>query len=169
VKVYFERRKIANVFMTHGQVFFRKSLSKATFERKLSSVLVPLHFCTSYWIVGPARSEVTCVVLHCVAAPDSLWRQLCVCAISRPTVARVTCQLIMNEEDDNDYLWKSRDFKPAVIRHKTSVWPTKRKRKPIAVGLSPLCRARYCHRLSVCMVGDAMFATWTVIYEQQLR
>jgi len=38
VKVYFERRKIAKVFMTHGQVFFRKSLSKATFERKLSSV-----------------------------------------------------------------------------------------------------------------------------------
>jgi len=38
VKVSFERRKIAKVFITHVQVFFRKSLSKATFERKLSSV-----------------------------------------------------------------------------------------------------------------------------------
>ena len=38
VKVPFERRKNAKVFMTHVQVFFRKSLSKATFERKLSSV-----------------------------------------------------------------------------------------------------------------------------------
>jgi len=28
--------------MTHVQVFFRKSLSKATFERKLSSVSLPL-------------------------------------------------------------------------------------------------------------------------------
>ena len=37
VKVYFERRKTAKVFMTHVQDFFRKSLSKATFERKLSS------------------------------------------------------------------------------------------------------------------------------------
>jgi len=34
VKVSFERRKIAKVFMTHVQVFFRKSLSKATFKRK---------------------------------------------------------------------------------------------------------------------------------------
>jgi len=42
VKVYFERRKIAKVFMTHVQDFFRKSLSKATFERKLSSVSLPL-------------------------------------------------------------------------------------------------------------------------------
>jgi len=41
VKVYFERRKIAKVFMTHGEDFFRKSLSKATFERKLSSVSLP--------------------------------------------------------------------------------------------------------------------------------
>jgi len=41
VKVYFERRKIAKVFMTHAQDFFRKSLSKATFERKLSSVSQP--------------------------------------------------------------------------------------------------------------------------------
>ena len=38
VKVSFERRKIAKVFMTHVQVFFRKSFSKATFERKLASV-----------------------------------------------------------------------------------------------------------------------------------
>jgi len=38
VKVYFERRKIAKVFMTHVQDFFRKSLWKATFERKLSNV-----------------------------------------------------------------------------------------------------------------------------------
>jgi len=38
VKVSFERRKIANVFMTRVQVFFQKSLSKATFKRKLSSV-----------------------------------------------------------------------------------------------------------------------------------
>jgi len=37
VKVYSERRKTAKVFMTHVQDFFRKSLSKATFERKLSS------------------------------------------------------------------------------------------------------------------------------------
>jgi len=42
VKVSFERRKIAKVFMTHVQVFFRKSLSKATFERKLSSVSLAL-------------------------------------------------------------------------------------------------------------------------------
>ena len=35
VKVFFERRKIAKVFMTHVQVFFRKSLSKATFENFL--------------------------------------------------------------------------------------------------------------------------------------
>jgi len=41
MKVSFERRKIGKVFMTHGQVFFRKSLSKATFERKLSSVSLP--------------------------------------------------------------------------------------------------------------------------------
>jgi len=45
VKVYFERRKIAKVFMTHVQDFFRKSLSKATFERKLSSVSLPLETC----------------------------------------------------------------------------------------------------------------------------
>jgi len=32
VKVSFERRKIAKVFMTHVQVFFRKSLSKATLK-----------------------------------------------------------------------------------------------------------------------------------------
>ena len=38
VKVSFERRKIAKVFMTRVQVFFRKSLSKATFQRKLSGV-----------------------------------------------------------------------------------------------------------------------------------
>ena len=38
----FERRKIAKVFMTHVQVFFRKSLSKATFEIKLSSVSLAL-------------------------------------------------------------------------------------------------------------------------------
>jgi len=38
VKVSFERRKIAKVFMTHVQVFFRKTILKATFERKLSSV-----------------------------------------------------------------------------------------------------------------------------------
>jgi len=44
VKVYFESRKIAKVFMTHVQDFdfFRKSLSKATFERKLSGVSLPL-------------------------------------------------------------------------------------------------------------------------------
>jgi len=42
VKVSFETRKIAKVFMTHVQVFFRKSLSKATFERKLSSVSLAL-------------------------------------------------------------------------------------------------------------------------------
>ena len=38
MKVSFERRKIAKVFMTLVQVFFRKSLSKATFEREVSSV-----------------------------------------------------------------------------------------------------------------------------------
>jgi len=42
VKVYFERRKTVKVFMTHEQHFFQKSLSKATFERKLSSVSLPL-------------------------------------------------------------------------------------------------------------------------------
>ena len=42
MKVSFERRKIAKVYMTHVQVFFRKSLSKATFERKLSSVSLAL-------------------------------------------------------------------------------------------------------------------------------
>jgi len=42
VKVSFDRRKNAKVFMTHLQVFFRKSLSKATFERKLSSVSLAL-------------------------------------------------------------------------------------------------------------------------------
>ena len=42
VKVSFKRRKTAKVFMTHVQVFFRKSLSKATFERKLSNVSLPL-------------------------------------------------------------------------------------------------------------------------------
>jgi len=41
VKVYFKRRKTAKVFMIHVQDFFRKSLSKATFERKLSSVSLP--------------------------------------------------------------------------------------------------------------------------------
>jgi len=41
VKVYFERRKTAKVFTTHEQVFLRKSLSKVTFERKLSSVSLP--------------------------------------------------------------------------------------------------------------------------------
>jgi len=41
VKVSFERRKIAKVFMTHVQVYFWKSLSKATFERKLSSESLP--------------------------------------------------------------------------------------------------------------------------------
>jgi len=41
VKVYFERRKIAKVFMTHVQDFFRKSLSITTVERKLSSVSLP--------------------------------------------------------------------------------------------------------------------------------
>jgi len=42
VKVSFERRKMAKVFVIHVQHFFRKSLSKATFERKLSSVPLPL-------------------------------------------------------------------------------------------------------------------------------
>ena len=42
VKVYFERRKIEKLFMTHVQDFFRKSLLMATFERKLSSVSLPL-------------------------------------------------------------------------------------------------------------------------------
>jgi len=42
MKVSFERRKMAKVFMTHVQDFFRKSLSKATFERKLSGVSLPL-------------------------------------------------------------------------------------------------------------------------------
>jgi len=42
VKVHFERRKTAKVFMTHGQDFFRKSVSKPTFERKLCSVSLPL-------------------------------------------------------------------------------------------------------------------------------
>jgi len=37
VKAYFERRKIAKVFMTHVQDTFGKSLLTATFERKLSS------------------------------------------------------------------------------------------------------------------------------------
>jgi len=37
MKVYFERRKIAKVFMMHMQDSFRKSLSTATFKRKLSS------------------------------------------------------------------------------------------------------------------------------------
>jgi len=41
VKVSLERRKIAKVFMTHVQVFFQKSLSKATFKRKLSGVSLP--------------------------------------------------------------------------------------------------------------------------------
>jgi len=41
VKVSFERRKVAKVFVTHVQDFFRKSLSKATVERKLSSVSLP--------------------------------------------------------------------------------------------------------------------------------
>jgi len=43
VKVDFERRKSAKVFMTltYMQDFFRKSLSKAIFERKLSSVSLP--------------------------------------------------------------------------------------------------------------------------------
>ena len=44
VKVYFERKKIAKVFMTHVQDFFRKSLSKVAFERKLSSVSLPLRY-----------------------------------------------------------------------------------------------------------------------------
>jgi len=43
VKVYFETRKIAKDFMAHGQDFFRKLLWKATFERKVSSVSLPLH------------------------------------------------------------------------------------------------------------------------------
>jgi len=41
VKVYFESRKIVKVFMTHGQDLIQKSLSKGTFERKLSSVSLP--------------------------------------------------------------------------------------------------------------------------------
>jgi len=45
VTVYFERRKIAKVFMTvHVQDFFRKLLSNATFERKLSGVSLPLPY-----------------------------------------------------------------------------------------------------------------------------
>jgi len=36
VKVYFERRKIAKVFVIHMQHSFQKSLSTATSERKLS-------------------------------------------------------------------------------------------------------------------------------------
>ena len=44
VTVYFERRKIAKVFMTHVQDFFQKSLLKATFERKISSVSLPLRW-----------------------------------------------------------------------------------------------------------------------------
>jgi len=40
VKVHFEKRKTAKVFTTRVQDFFQKSLSKATFERKLSSVSV---------------------------------------------------------------------------------------------------------------------------------
>jgi len=43
VKVSFERRKIAKVFMTHVQVFFRKSLSKATFEKLCTFVVCRLY------------------------------------------------------------------------------------------------------------------------------
>ena len=60
VKVYFERRKTAKVFMTHVQDFFQMSLSKATFERKLSSVSLLLE---SIRLSPPVRrvSQVVCV------------------------------------------------------------------------------------------------------------
>ena len=48
MKVSLEGTKVANVFMTHVQVFFRKTLSKATFERKLSSVSLTLHRTTHF-------------------------------------------------------------------------------------------------------------------------
>jgi len=41
MKVYFGRRNTAKVFMTHMQDYFPKSFSTATFERKLTSVLLP--------------------------------------------------------------------------------------------------------------------------------
>jgi len=41
VKVYFERRKIAKVFMTHVQDFFRKSLSEVCHYLK---TLLPYQF-----------------------------------------------------------------------------------------------------------------------------
>ena len=52
VKVSFERRKVAKVFMTQVQVFFRKSLSIAIFERNLSSVSLALG-CTVAYKLNP--------------------------------------------------------------------------------------------------------------------
>jgi len=45
VKVYLEIRKIVKVFMTHWKLFFRKSLSKVTFERKLSITTLSCYTC----------------------------------------------------------------------------------------------------------------------------
>ena len=64
VKVYFERRKIVKVFVTHVQDSFWKSLSAAAFERKISSVSLPLlrHLGTVFLL---SRCGLF-VMMHCV-------------------------------------------------------------------------------------------------------
>ena len=54
----FRKKKIANVFVTHVQDFFRKSVSKGTLERKLSDVSLPLGSAHTTRLRGPCRRAV---------------------------------------------------------------------------------------------------------------
>ena len=75
VKAYFERRKIAKVFMTRMQDSFRMSLSTAAFGRKLSNVSLPLdiHRVTVTWFL-----HISCFPPFCGASSAKcllFWRQ----------------------------------------------------------------------------------------------
>ena len=65
MKVYFERRKTAKVFMTHVQDSFQKSLFATTFERKLSINFGVIDTVCSCYISLPwQRATITKLVFH---------------------------------------------------------------------------------------------------------
>ena len=83
VKVYFERRQIAKVFVTNVQDSFRKSRSTATFERKLSSVSLPLEERNQLWHWQSTSTCICCQLqrLNRDADFDNKGRKVC-CKVS---------------------------------------------------------------------------------------
>ena len=88
MKVYFERRKIANVFMTHVQDSFRKSLLTDTFERKLFDVscasvlqtceVVPRSSLTMTALRNHVSRHSTPLICHCCEEDGDSARDSCV-------------------------------------------------------------------------------------------